>query len=80
MPSWTRSSSETEIDPALAPGDHHPAGTHVAEGQGLADRVGLAQDQLGLVGVGDEDVGVRQDDLERLEIVARARASPRRAR
>ena len=67
-------------DARLAARDHHPARAQVVEGQGLAHRVGLAQDQLGLVGVGNEDVGVGQDDLERLEIVARARASPRRAR
>ena len=75
----TRRPSETDTTPMLAARDHHPARTHVVKGQGLANRVGLAQDQLGFVGVGDEDVGVGQDDLERLEIVARARAWPRRA-
>ena len=46
-------------DAPLAPGDHDPSRPQLVEDQGLADRVGLAQDQLGLVGVGDEDVGVR---------------------
>ena len=72
MPSLTRSSSETETTPVLAPRDHHPSRTHVVKCEGLAHRVALAQDQLGLVGVGNEDVGVGQDDLERFEIVARA--------
>ena len=65
--------------PALAARDHHPACTHVMKRQGLADGVALSQDQLGLVGVGNEDVGVRQHDLERLEIVSAGPASPRRA-
>ena len=59
MPSRTRSASETATAPALAAGDHDPAGAEVAESPGLADRVGLAQDQGGLVGVGQEDVGLR---------------------
>ena len=54
----------------LAPGHDDPPRPQVAEGQGLADRVGLAEDQGRLVGVGQEDVDVRQDRAERAEIVA----------
>ena len=72
MPSLTLQPVGDRDDPVLAARDHHPARTHVVERQGLADRVGLAQDQLGLVGVGNEDVGMGEDDLERFEIVARA--------
>ena len=51
----------------------------VVKGQGLADRVGLAQDQLGLVGVGNEDVGVGEDDLRAARGSRPARAWRRRA-
>ena len=57
-------------EPLLAAGDDDPAGAQVAERQGLADRVGLAQDQGGLVGVGQEDVGLGQDRAEVVEVVA----------
>ena len=40
---------------------------------GLSHRVGLAEDQLGLVGVGYENVGVWEHNLEGFEIVARSR-------
>ena len=56
----------------LAPRDHDRCAPHLVEDPGLADRVGLAQDQLGLVGVGNEDVGVRQHDLQTAEIIAGA--------
>ena len=55
----------------LAPGDDHPPRAHVVERAGLADRVGLAQDQGGLVGVGQEDVGLGQDGPELAQVVAR---------
>ena len=70
MPSWTAKRVRDRDDPVLAAGDHDAAGTQVVETRGLPHRVGFAQDQLGLVGVGNEDVGVGKDDLERLEIVA----------
>ena len=58
-------------DRALAaPGDDDPAGPQVAEGEGLAGGVGLAQDQGRLVGVGQEDVDVREDRAEQREVVA----------
>ena len=79
-PGRTARSSESDDHALLALGDHDPAGAQVAEGPGLADRVGLAQDQRRLVGVGQEDVGVRQDRFERLEVVGRARGRRRPAR
>ncbi len=58
-------------DGPLAPaGDDHAAGAEVVECPGLANRVGLAQDQCGLVGVGQEDIGVGKDQAKGVEVVA----------
>src|SRR5271157_49650 len=57
----------------LSPRDHHTAGAHVMEDPALANRVFLAQDQRGLVGVRNVDIGVRKDGAQGLQIIPRAR-------
>src|ERR1035438_8735591 len=57
----------------LSASDHYPPRTQLVKQERLPHRVAFAQDQRGLVGVGNEDVGVWEDDLERLEIPPRAR-------
>ena len=64
----------------LAAGDDDPPRAQVAEGEGLADGVGLAQDQGRLVGVGEEDVGLGQDGREAAAGSRRGRGWPRRGR
>lgn len=57
---------------ALAHGDDNPLRAEVVKRSGLTDGVGFAEDQGGLVGIGQEDVGERQDRLEMPKVIARA--------
>jgi hypothetical protein len=59
--------------PIAAEGDDGGSGAHAAERLGLAQRVALAGDQLGLVVVRQEDIDVRQQAVEAAEVVGRPR-------
>ena len=72
VPSLTRRSSEadcTPCSPRVITTRFAPMSRKI---WGLADRVVLAQDEGGFVGVGDEDIGVRQNGAERLDVMALA--------